>query len=115
MAIEITTTVFINDSKKLDFGWVLKAAHPHRYKTEDGDWSTASTTYLDIIIRNSKIEEFSELTNLPSGTRINITGFGKPTAFIKKDGSAGSTLQLEPTEYEVLEAQQSQQLEDAPF
>jgi len=115
MAIEITTTVFINDSKKLDFGWVLKCAHPHRYKTEDGDWSTASTTYLDIIIRNSKIEEFSELTNLASGTRINVTGFGKPTAFIKKDGSAGSTLQLEPTEYEVLEAQQSQQLEDAPF
>lgn len=113
MAIEITATVFINDSKKLDFGWVLKAAHPHRYKSEDGDWSTASTSYIDIIIRNNKIEEFSELTSLPSGTRINVTGYGKPTAFIKKDGTAGSSLQIEPTEYEVLEA--SQPKEEAPF
>ena len=113
MAIEITTTVFINDSKKLDFGWVLKAAHPHRYKEEDGDWYTASTSYSDIIIRNSKADEFGELTSLPSGTRINITGFGKPTAFLKKDGTPGSTLQIEPTEYEVLEAKQSQ--EEVPF
>jgi len=113
MAIEITATVFINDSKKLDFGWVLKAAHPHRYKSEDGDWSTASTSYIDIIIRNSKADEFSELTSLPSGTRVNITGFGKPTAFLKKDGTPGSTLQIEPTEYEVLEAKQSQ--EEVPF
>jgi len=114
MAIEITTTVFINDSKKLDFGWVLKCAHPHRYKSEQGDWSTASTTYLDVIIRNRNIEEFEELTRLPSGTRITLTGFGKPVGFLKKDGSPGVTLQLEPTEYEVLESK-SEQLEDAPF
>jgi len=114
MAIEITTTVFINDSKKLDFGWVLKCAHPHRYKSEQGDWSTASTTYLDLIIRNRSIDEFQELTTLQSGTRLKITGFGKPVGFLKKDGSPGVTLQLEPTEYEVLESK-SQQLEDAPF
>jgi len=114
MAIEITATVFINDSKKLDFGWVLKAAHPHRFKSEDGDWSTASTSYIDIIIRNAKIEEFRELTSLPSGTRVTVTGFGKPTAFLKKDGSPGSTLQIEPTEFEVLEGSQPK-LEDAPF
>lgn len=115
MAIEINTTAFINDSRKLDFGFVLKCAHPHRYKTEDGDWSTASTTYIDVIIRNDKINEFSELTQLPAGTRVTLTGYGKPVSFLKKDGTPGSTLQIEPTAFEVLESQQSQQLEDAPF
>jgi len=74
MAISIETTVFVNDSKKLDFGWVLKCAHPHRYKTEEGDWSTASTTYVDVIIRNNKIDEFQELTQLPEGARITVSG-----------------------------------------
>jgi len=115
MAIEINTTVFINDSKKLDFGWVLKCAHPHRYQNDQGDWSTASTTYIDIIIRNDKIAEFQELTTAPGGTRVKIEGFGKPVAFLKKDGTPGTTLQMEPTAFELIESQQSQQLEDAPF
>lgn len=111
MAIEITTTVFINDSKKLDFGWVLKCAHAHRYKTDEGDWSTASTTYVDVIVKNSKATEFEELIQAPAGSRVTVTGFGKPTAFLKKDGTAGSALQLEPTAFEILKAGE----EEAPF
>lgn len=105
MAIEIETTVFVNDSKKLDFGWVLKCAHPHRYKTEEGDWSTASTTYVDVIVPNRKLDEFRELTELSEGTRIRLTGYGKPISFLKKDGTPGSTLQVDPTAFEVVTKQ----------
>ena len=112
MAIEITTTVFVNDSKPLDFGWVIKCGHPHRYKDDQGDWSTASTTYVDVIIRKNKYEEFKDFTDLQSGTRINVKGYGKPTAFEKKDGSLGSTLQLEPTEISLVEKTADA---DAPF
>lgn len=113
MAISIETTVFVNDSKKLDFGWVLKCAHPHRYKTEEGDWSTASTTYVDIIIRNDKVSEFQELTQLAEGTRITVSGYGKPVGFMKKDGTAGVTLQMEPEAYELVQKQP--EMDSAPF
>lgn len=112
MAIEITTTVFVNDIKPLDFGWVLKCGHPHRYKDDQGDWSTASTTYVDVIIRKSKFEEFKDYVNLGAGTRINVKGYGKPTAFEKKDGSLGSTLQMEPVEISLVEKTADV---DAPF
>jgi hypothetical protein len=112
MAIAIEATVFVNEVKQLDFGHILKCGHPHRYKAEDGDWTTASTTYLDIIIRNNKTAEFQDFLQLQSGTRIAVKGFGKPTAFEKKDGSLGSTLQLEPTEITVVENKQDA---DAPF
>jgi len=112
MAIEINTTVFINDSRPLEFGTVIKCGHPHRYKTEQGDWSTASTTYIDIIVKNSKLKEFEEFLHLPSGTRINVKGYGKPVAFEKKDGSLGSTLQMEPTEISLVEKQEDS---EAPF
>mgnify|MGYP006288862447 CR=1 FL=1 len=114
MAISIETTVFVNDSKKLDFGWVLKCAHPHRYKTEEGDWSTASTTYVDVIIRNDKVNEFQELTQLAEGTRITVSGYGKPVSFLKKDGTPGVTLQIEPEAYELVQ-KQSQEMDSAPF
>jgi len=114
MAISIDTTVFVNDSKQLDFGWVLKCAHPHRYKTEDGDWSTASTTYIDLIVRNDKISEFDDLIKLSEGTRINVSGYGKPVAFMKKDGTPGVTLQMEPIAFEIVESQ-TKTPEDAPF
>lgn len=112
MAIEITTTVFVNDSRPLDFGYVIKCGHPHRYQDDQGDWTTASTTYIDLIIRRQKADEFQEFLNLPSGTRINVKGYGKPVAFEKKDGSLGSTLQMEPTEITLVEKQQDV---DAPF
>jgi len=115
MAISIDTTVFVNDSKKLDFGWVLKCAHPHRYKSEQGDWSTASTTYIDIIVKNSDLDEFRELTQLPAGTRINVSGYGKPVGFIKKDGQPGTTLQMEPIAWEVVERQNQDVDIEAPF
>ncbi len=114
MAINIETTVFVNDSKKLDFGWVLKCAHPHRYKSEEGDWSTASTTYIDVIIKNDKIQEFEELTQLSEGTRVTVNGYGKPVSFMKKDGTAGVTLQMEPVAYEIIEST-PKVTEEAPF
>lgn len=115
MAINIETTVFVNDTKPLDFGWVLKCAHPHRYKSEEGDWSTASTTYIDIIVKKDKFQEFEELTQLSEGTRVTVSGYGKPVSFLKKDGTPGVTLQMEPIAYEILESQKSQPLEEAPF
>ena len=114
MAISIETTMFINDSKKLDFGWVIKGAHPHRYKTEDGDWNTASTTYIDLIIRNDKQDELAELTQMSEGTRVTVSGYGKPVSFMKKDGTPGVTLQIEPIAFEVVEKRAEQDL-DAPF
>lgn len=112
MAIEINTTAFINDSKQLDFGWVLKCAHAHRYKTDEGDWSTASTTYIDVIVKNAKVMEFQELVQAKSGSRVRLEGYGKPVAFVKKNGTAGSTLQMEPTAFEILKSGED---EEAPF
>jgi hypothetical protein len=115
MAISIETTVFVNETKALDFGWVLKCAHPHRYKTEEGDWSTASTTYIDIIVKNANLEEFKELTQVTSVTRETVSGYGKPVSFMKKDGTPGTTLQMEPIAYEIMESNGPKVTEEAPF
>lgn len=115
MAISIETTVFVNDTKALDFGWVLKCAHPHRYKTEEGDWSTASTTYVDVLVKKDKFQEFEELTQLTEGTRITVSGYGKPVGFLKKDGTPGTTLQMEPIAYEIMESNGPKVTEEAPF
>lgn len=119
MAIEVTTTAFLNEVKEMDFGYVVKFSHPHRYKPKDGDWTTASTTYIDFVLQKAKAAEFADLLQAPEGTRVQFTGFGKPTSFQKKDGSLGSTLKVDITVYEILDAKGTtslnQLIEDAPF
>jgi len=115
MAIEISATVFVNEVKTLDFGWVLKCSHSHRFKNDQDEWETASYTNIDLIINKRNAEEFMELTTLESGSRISFTGYGKSVAYLKKDGTPGSSLSVEPTSYEVLTKHVTQQLDTAPF
>lgn len=102
MAIEIKFTGFINEVKELDFGYVIRCSHAHRYKTEDGDWNTASYTNIDMIIRKDKASEFGDLITAEEGSRVTVSGYGKPVAYLKKDGDPGTKLQVDPVEYEVL-------------
>lgn len=102
MAIEIKFTGFINEVKELDFGYVIRCSHAHRYKTEDGDWSTASYTNIDMIIRKDKASEFGDLITAEEGSRVTVSGYGKPVGYLKKDGDPGTKLQVDPVEYEVL-------------
>jgi hypothetical protein len=100
MAIEIKFTGFINEVKTLDFGYVVRCSHAHRYKNEDGDWSTASYTNIDLIIRKDKSSEYTDLLAAEEGSRITVTGFGKPGAYLKKDGDPAAKLTIDhPTEY----------------
>ena len=100
MAIEIKFTGFINEVKSLDFGYLVKCSHAHRYKNEDGDWSTASYTNIDLIIRKDKASEYTDLLAAENGSRITVTGFGKPSAYLKKDGDPAASLTIDhPTEY----------------
>lgn len=104
MAIEIKFTGFINEVKSLDFGYVVKCSHAHRYKNEDGDWSTASYTNIDLIISKDKANDFTDLLAAPEGSKVSVTGYGKPTAYLKKDGDPAASLVINhPTEY-VIEA-----------
>lgn len=100
MAIEIKFTGFINEIRTLDFGYVVKCSHAHRYKNEDGDWSTASYTNIDLIIRKEKANEYTDLLSAGEGSRITVTGYGKPNAYLKKDGDPAASLNIDhPTEY----------------
>ena len=115
MAIDINTTVFINDSKKLDFGWVLKCAHPHRYKNDAGEWTTASTTYVDVLIRNEKKSEWSELLAAEEGAKILISGHGKPLGYTNNEGKQLIGLEIEPHSAEVQRTGKSIEIDEAPF
>jgi hypothetical protein len=100
MAIEIKFTGFINEVKSLDFGYVVKCSHAHRYKNEDGDWSTASYTNIDLIVRKDKASEYTDLLAAENGSKITASGYGKPSAYLKKDGDPAASLTIDhPTEY----------------
>ena len=114
--IQMETTVFVNKKVSLDFGTVLKCAHPHRYKDESGNWQTASTTYIDVLIRNEKKAEFSELLEAEEGARISLSGHGKPLGYTNNDGKQLIGLQIEPHDFEIQSAGKTQAEEaDAPF
>lgn len=100
MAIEIKFTGFINEVKTLDFGYVVRCSHAHRYKNEDGDWSTASYTNIDLIIRKDKAGEYTDLLAADEGSRVTVTGFGKPAGYLKQNGEVGTKLTIDnPTEW----------------
>ena len=111
--IQMETTVFLNKKVELDFGTVLKCAHPHRYKDDSGNWITASTTYIDVLVRNDKKAAFGELLSLAEGTRIQLSGHGKPLTYTNQEGKQLVGLQIEPHLFEVVGAKQSD--EEAPF
>ena len=111
--IQMETTVFVNKKVSLDFGTVLKCAHPHRYKDESGDWKTASTTYIDVLIRNEKKGDFADLLATEEGARVALTGHGKPLSYTNADGKTLVGLQIEPHEFEVMSAVKAE--EEAPF
>lgn len=100
MAIEIKFTGFINEVKELDWGYVVRCSHAHRYKQEDGDWATASYTNIDLVIRKDKAGEFTDLLTADEGSRVTVTGFGKPIGYLKQNGDVGTKLSIDhPTEY----------------
>jgi len=112
--IQMEATVFVNKKVELDFGTVLKCAHPHRYKNESGEWTTASTTYIDVLIRNEKKGDFAELLASEDGARVSLTGHGKPLSYTNTEGKTLVGLQIEPHEFEIQSAGK-QSNEDAPF
>jgi hypothetical protein len=100
MAIEIKFTGFINEVKTLDFGYVVKCGHAHRYRSEDGDWVTASYSNIDLIISKDKASEYTDLLAAENGSKITASGYGKPNAYLKKDGDPAASLTIDhPTEY----------------
>jgi len=111
--IQMETTVFVNKKVSLDFGTVLKCAHPHRYKDESGNWQTASTTYIDVLIRNEKKGDFADLLAAEEGTRVALTGHGKPLGYTNNEGKQLIGLQIEPHEFEIQSAGKAE--EEAPF
>jgi|SRR6056297_1143310 len=112
--IQMETTVFVNKKVELDFGTVLKCAHPHRYKNESGEWTTASTTYIDVLIRNEKKAEWAELLTVTDGTRLTIAGHGKPLSYTNTEGKTLVGLQIEPHNVEVVSSGKQSE-EEAPF
>lgn len=113
--ILMETTLFLNKKVTLDFGTVLKCAHPHRYKDESGNWQTASTTYVDVLIRNDKKAEFSELLAAEEGAKIMISGHGKPLGYTNNEGKQLIGLQIEPHNAEVQTTGKSKEIDEAPF
>ena len=115
--IQMETTVFLNKKVQLDFGTVLKCAHPHRYKNESGEWVTASTTYIDVLIRNEKKAEWSELLAAEEGAKLLLSGHGKPIGYTNNDGKQLIGLQIEPHHAEVQTSSRNkvEELDEAPF
>ena len=113
--ILMETTLFLNKKVTLDFGTVLKCAHPHRYKNDAGEWTTASTTYVDVLIRNEKKSEWSELLAAEEGAKIMISGHGKPLGYTNNEGKQLVGLQIEPHTAEVQTTGKSKEIDEAPF
>jgi hypothetical protein len=113
--ILMETTLFLNKKVTLDFGTVLKCAHPHRYKNDAGEWTTASTTYVDVLIRNEKKSEWSELLAAEEGAKIMISGHGKPLGYTNNEGKQLVGLQIEPHTAEVQTTSKSKEIDEAPF
>ena len=115
--IQMETTVFLNKKVELDFGTVLKCAHPHRYKNDSGEWVTASTTYIDVLIRNDKKAEFQELLMAEEGAKLLLSGHGKPLGYTNNEGKQLIGLQIEPHHAEVQTSSRmkSQEIDEAPF
>lgn len=113
--ILMETTLFLNKKVTLDFGTILKCAHPHRYKNESGEWTTASTTYVDVLIRNEKKSEWSELLAAEEGAKILISGHGKPLGYTNNEGKQLIGLQIEPHSAEVQTTGKSKEIDEAPF
>ena len=113
--ILMETTLFVNKKVTLDFGTVLKCAHPHRYKNDAGEWTTASTTYVDVLIRNEKKSEWSELLAAEEGAKIMISGHGKPLGYTNNEGKQLVGLQIEPHTAEVQTTGRSKEIDEAPF
>ena len=109
------TTLFLNKKVTLDFGTVLKCAHPHRYKNDAGEWTTASTTYVDVLIRTEKKSEWSELLAAEEGAKIMISGHGKPLGYTNNEGKQLIGLQIEPHTAEVQTTGKSKEIDEAPF
>jgi len=109
--IQMEATVFVNKKVELDFGTILKCAHPHRYKDESGNWQTAST---DVLIRNEKKAEWAELLEVADGTRLTLAGHGKPIGYTNNEGKQLIGLQIEPHNAEIVSGGK-QSDEDAPF
>lgn len=113
--ILMETTLFLNKKVTLDFGTILKCAHPHRYKNDAGEWTTASTTYVDVLIRNEKKSEWSELLAAEEGAKILISGHGKPLGYTNNEGKQLIGLQIEPHTAEVQTTGKSKEIDEAPF
>ena len=111
--IQMEATVFVNKKVSLDFGTILKCAHPHRYKDESGNWQTASTTYIDVLIRNDKKADFADLLATEEGARVTLTGHGKPLGYTNNEGKQLIGLQIEPHEFEIQSAGKAE--DEAPF
>lgn len=102
MAIEIKFTGFLNEVKELDWGYVARCSHAHRYKQEDGDWATASYTNIDLVIRKDRAGEYSDLLAADEGSRVTVVGYGKPVGYLKQNGEVGTKLSIDhPTEYTI--------------
>lgn len=102
MAIEIKFTGFLNEVRELDWGYVVRCSHAHRYKQEDGDWATASYTNIDLVIRKDKAGEYTDLLAADEGSRVTVMGYGKPVGYLKQNGDVGTKLSIDnPVEYTI--------------
>ena len=118
MAIEATFTGWLNETKSFDWGTVLKVSHSVRRKDENGQWQTVGKDYIDVVIDNSKSEEFAHLLQATTPCRVSITGNCKPTHYEKTDGTIVDVLKVWPAAGEVLEqdlAPAGHAYEETPF
>lgn len=108
MAIEVTFEGFVNELKNFDWGTVAKVTHSQRAKNDaTGQWETVGKDYFDVTLP-------ADVTSLPEGTLVRVTGTLKVGTYEKRDGSTGIALKVRAQQVEAVE-RRARQTEDAPF